>query len=173
MGHHGGTVSRMQIEHPHLCPHARRAAPRMCSMAERLLLQQAQELGLCPPALTASDRPAAGEAGSGPGRPPLPFSGIYAVGDNPAADVRGSNLAGPPWVSCLVRTGAWCVVRTCVWRGWMRYMPPLCFAEAHSAGARRCTSLPVTSSQLLQAPPGGRPLNVVHPTCVLCAVGCR
>lgn len=28
---------------------------------------------------------------------------VYAVGDNPAADVRGANLAGPPWVSVLVR----------------------------------------------------------------------
>jgi hypothetical protein len=35
------------------------------------------------------------------------FSGIYAVGDNPAADVRGANTAGPPWVSVLVRTGVW------------------------------------------------------------------
>ncbi len=42
----------------------------------------------------------------------LPFSGIFAVGDNPAADVRGANLAGPPWVSVLVRTGG------C---GWVRY----------------------------------------------------
>jgi ribonucleotide monophosphatase NagD (HAD superfamily) len=33
------------------------------------------------------------------------FSGIFAVGDNPAADVRGANSAGPPWVSVLVRTG--------------------------------------------------------------------
>jgi hypothetical protein len=27
------------------------------------------------------------------------------VGDNPAADIRGANLAGPPWRSVLVRTG--------------------------------------------------------------------
>jgi ribonucleotide monophosphatase NagD (HAD superfamily) len=33
------------------------------------------------------------------------FSAIYAVGDNPAADVRGANSAGHPWVSVLVRTG--------------------------------------------------------------------
>lgn len=33
------------------------------------------------------------------------FSAIYAVGDNPAADIRGANQAGPPWVSVLVRTG--------------------------------------------------------------------
>lgn len=35
----------------------------------------------------------------------LPFSSIYAVGDNPAADVRGANAAGAPWVSVLVHTG--------------------------------------------------------------------
>lgn len=35
----------------------------------------------------------------------LPFSAIYAVGDNPAADVRGANAAGAPWVSVLVHTG--------------------------------------------------------------------
>ena len=34
-----------------------------------------------------------------------PFSAIYAVGDNSAADVRGANQAGHPWVSILVRTG--------------------------------------------------------------------
>lgn len=34
-----------------------------------------------------------------------PFSAIYAVGDNPAADVRGANAAGHPWVSVLVHTG--------------------------------------------------------------------
>lgn len=33
------------------------------------------------------------------------FSAIFAIGDNPAADVCGANLAGPPWVSVLVRTG--------------------------------------------------------------------
>lgn len=39
-------------------------------------------------------------------RTPLPFSAIYAVGDNPAADVRGANAAGAPWVSVLVtKTG--------------------------------------------------------------------
>lgn len=35
----------------------------------------------------------------------LPFSAIYAIGDNPAADVRGANAAGGPWVSVLVHTG--------------------------------------------------------------------
>jgi phosphoglycolate phosphatase-like HAD superfamily hydrolase len=33
------------------------------------------------------------------------FSNIFAVGDNPAADIRGANNAGHPWVSVLVRTG--------------------------------------------------------------------
>eukprot|EP00878_Enallax_costatus_P027545 GHUV01029672.1.p1 GENE.GHUV01029672.1~~GHUV01029672.1.p1 ORF type:complete len:256 (+),score=92.69 GHUV01029672.1:727-1494(+) len=33
------------------------------------------------------------------------LSAIFAVGDNPAADIRGANQAGPPWVSVLVRTG--------------------------------------------------------------------
>ena len=61
-------------------------------LAERLLVQQAHHLGL------AVAQPA-GETTC------LPFSGIFAVGDNPAADVRGANAAGPPWVSCLVRTG--------------------------------------------------------------------
>jgi ribonucleotide monophosphatase NagD (HAD superfamily) len=37
--------------------------------------------------------------------PRLPLSAIFAIGDNPAADVRGANAAGPPWVSVLVRTG--------------------------------------------------------------------
>lgn len=34
-----------------------------------------------------------------------PPAGIYCVGDNPGADVRGANQAGPPFVSVLVRTG--------------------------------------------------------------------
>lgn len=33
------------------------------------------------------------------------FDAIFMVGDNPASDVRGATLAGPPWRSCLVRTG--------------------------------------------------------------------
>ena len=32
---------------------------------------------------------------------------IYALGDNPASDVRGANAAGGPWRSVLVRTGVW------------------------------------------------------------------
>ncbi|KAF5834329.1 HAD-like domain-containing protein [Dunaliella salina] len=33
------------------------------------------------------------------------FSGIYCVGDNPCADIRGANRAGPPFTSVLVKTG--------------------------------------------------------------------
>mmetsp|Transcript_23066 Transcript_23066/g.57020 ORF Transcript_23066/g.57020 Transcript_23066/m.57020 type:complete len:182 (+) Transcript_23066:559-1104(+) len=33
------------------------------------------------------------------------FDRIYAIGDNPKADVRGANRAGLPWTSVLVRTG--------------------------------------------------------------------
>lgn len=32
-------------------------------------------------------------------------SAIYAIGDNPASDVRGANAQAPPWASVLVRTG--------------------------------------------------------------------
>eukprot|EP00775_Hariotina_reticulata_P006312 gene6312-6547_t len=35
------------------------------------------------------------------------FSTIFAVGDNPAADIRGANNAGQPWVSVLVCTGVY------------------------------------------------------------------
>lgn len=69
--------------------------PEPYRLAERLLTAQAAELGLVDPShLTA--KPGAA----------LPFSAIYAVGDNPAADVRGANAAGAPWVSVLVHTGA-------------------------------------------------------------------
>jgi len=33
------------------------------------------------------------------------ISNIYAVGDNPAVDVKGANSQGKPWTSVLVRTG--------------------------------------------------------------------
>ena len=41
--------------------------------------------------------------------PPLlpPLRHVYALGDNPASDVRGANAAGGPWRSVLVRTGVW------------------------------------------------------------------
>jgi ribonucleotide monophosphatase NagD (HAD superfamily) len=61
-------------------------------------------LGLAPPSV-AEDAAAAASGGNGGGGAAARFSAIYAVGDNPAADVRGANTAGPPWVSVLVRTG--------------------------------------------------------------------
>jgi hypothetical protein len=89
-----------------------------CRIAEQLLLAQAQELGLLASSGSSSsssssssgEQPASGEAPSLPTTTPTPppgevFSVIYAVGDNPAADVRGANSAGQPWVSVLVRTG--------------------------------------------------------------------
>jgi ribonucleotide monophosphatase NagD (HAD superfamily) len=107
-------------------------------LAERLLVAQAVHMGLVPadhPAAVSQHHTAAASNASvthhhnnGSGHHSnsyssshhnehrdargLPFSGIFAVGDNPAADVRGANLAGPPWVSVLVRTGG------C---GWVRY----------------------------------------------------
>jgi hypothetical protein len=60
--------------------------PEPYTLIEALLLQQAQELGL-----VAGDTAA---AGSSSGSNDLPFSSIYAVGDNPAADVRGATQAG-------------------------------------------------------------------------------
>lgn len=104
-------------------------------MAEQLLAQQAVQLGLVEPhkvdpmraanrtdlahktaavatQLNSSDQQTQTESINGKDLQichPLPaasmFSAIYAVGDNPAADIRGANLAGPPWVSMLVRTG--------------------------------------------------------------------
>jgi len=56
-----------------------------------MLAHQAVEMRLAPPSALPHPRSA--------------FSAIYAVGDNPAADVRGANTAGAPWVSVLVRTG--------------------------------------------------------------------
>lgn len=82
-------------------PHVRyfgkpNAAPYRLS--EQLLVRQAAQLGLLDGA--------ADGGGSGSSPPRLPFSAIYAVGDNPAADVRGANAAGAPWVSVLVtKTG--------------------------------------------------------------------
>lgn len=51
-------------------------------------------------------RAAALAAGAGSGAPP-PFKHIYAIGDNPASDVRGANGAGGAWRSILVRSGVW------------------------------------------------------------------
>lgn len=89
-------------------------------LAQQLLIAQAQRMGLVPQAY--ADRSIAGSVSSGSssscelGSPSLrqhsqqqqvslPFSGIYAVGDNPVADVRGARSMGRPWVPLLVRTG--------------------------------------------------------------------
>ncbi|GBF99769.1 hypothetical protein Rsub_12397 [Raphidocelis subcapitata] len=80
--------------------------PEPYRLCERLLLQQAAALGLAP--AEAADAGSTGEAsdcGSSAAAARVFSGGIYAVGDNPAADVRGANSAGPPWVSVLVRTG--------------------------------------------------------------------
>ncbi|KAI8467209.1 MAG: HAD-superfamily hydrolase [Monoraphidium minutum] len=69
--------------------------PEPYELAEQLLVEQAVGLGLAPP--SAAEDPASAARAL--------FSAIYAVGDNPAADVRGANSRGPPWVSVLVRTG--------------------------------------------------------------------
>lgn len=53
-------------------------------LAESVLAKQTATLGFCEK--------------SGPGA-------IYAIGDNPASDVRGANARGGKWVSVLVRTG--------------------------------------------------------------------
>lgn len=66
--------------------------PEPYRLAEQRLVAQAASLGLI--------------EGACAGRPAQQvFSSIYAVGDNPAADVRGANRAGRPWVSVLVKTG--------------------------------------------------------------------
>ncbi|KAK9829998.1 hypothetical protein WJX72_009132 [[Myrmecia] bisecta] len=63
--------------------------PEPYELIQKLLMQQAHELGYV----------SSQETGS------LPFGGIFMVGDNPKADVRGARLRGPPWVPILVRTG--------------------------------------------------------------------
>jgi HAD superfamily hydrolase (TIGR01456 family) len=67
--------------------------PEPYRLVEASLIKQAKEMALLPPNMTFSTRS------------PLPFSAIYAVGDNAAADSRGANSAGHPWVSMLVKTG--------------------------------------------------------------------
>jgi HAD superfamily hydrolase (TIGR01456 family) len=62
-------------------------------LVEASLVNQAKKMGLLPENLTLS------------ATSPPPFTAIYAVGDNSAADVRGANSAGTPWVSMLVKTG--------------------------------------------------------------------
>ena len=64
----------------------------VCRLVEQRLVRQAMELGLYNP-----------KKGAGALR--APFRAIYAVGDNPASDIRGANRSGPPWVPVLVRSG--------------------------------------------------------------------
>ena len=66
------------------------------ALAEELLSAQAVALGQIP----ASSRAGAAKSGAA-----SVFGAIYAVGDNPKADIAGANAQGPPWVSMLVRTG--------------------------------------------------------------------
>lgn len=95
-----------------------------CRIAGQLLAQQAVQLGLikADEAAAVTQRSSSSinqNAEAQPGQRRLehgtscgdhhmavsPFSAIFAVGDNPAADIRGANSAGAPWVSVLVRTG--------------------------------------------------------------------
>lgn len=84
--------------------------------AEESLLAQAKDLGM-PLEGGVRERPEEeDEAGAGrpapPKRPLCPsprtvaaFASIYAIGDNPAADVAGAAARGRPWTPVLVRTG--------------------------------------------------------------------
>ena len=100
-------------------------------LVEQLLVQQAVDMGLVPPpspqslqqpqpaaaaGAEAAETATAGTATSSTTvmvsseealseTTTLPFSSIFAVGDNPRADVRGANAALHPWTSILVRTG--------------------------------------------------------------------
>lgn len=87
-------------------------------LAEHILFDQALELGLIEqqespsdgehsPANTA-DQDEKTTLDSAGGYPGSPFSAIYAVGDNPKADIAGALNAraqGRPYVAVLVRTG--------------------------------------------------------------------
>ena len=83
-------------------------------LAEHLLYDQAVELGLIDPQQcdTQSEGETIKQDGlmrhKSSGVPPSPFSAIYAVGDNPKADIAGALNArarGRPYVAMLVRTG--------------------------------------------------------------------
>ena len=67
------------------------------ALAEQLLMQQGRELGLLPDTSAHCQHPEGDVKGA--------FGAIYAVGDNPKADVAGARSQGPPWVPVLVRTG--------------------------------------------------------------------
>lgn len=73
--------------------------PEPYRLIETLLAAQASSLGLLPTD-HVQEFPRDTK-----GLPMPPFSSIYAIGDNSAADVRGANQAGHPWKSILVRTG--------------------------------------------------------------------
>ncbi|KAK9833554.1 hypothetical protein WJX81_005671 [Elliptochloris bilobata] len=57
-----------------------------------------------PPAYACAAHKLARQLCAGAGAPQQ-LQHIYAIGDNPASDVRGANAAGGPWRSVLVRTG--------------------------------------------------------------------
>ncbi len=62
-------------------------------LAEHLLYDQAVELRLVDSQQSWKEEPARA------------FGAIYAMGDNPKADIAGAKAQGLPWVSMLVRTG--------------------------------------------------------------------
>lgn len=87
-------------------------------LAEHLLYRQAVKLGLIDqqqyPAgpehghCNATEQDGTVRHGSSEGPSTSPFSAIYAVGDNPKADIAGALHArarGRPYVAMLVRTG--------------------------------------------------------------------
>lgn len=80
--------------------------PEPYRLIENILIEQANALDL--PMSAPNNRPD-GENGVSPS----PFTSIFAVGDNPAADVRGARAAGHPWVSILVRTGVFNDSKNC------------------------------------------------------------
>jgi HAD superfamily hydrolase (TIGR01456 family) len=76
----------------HVVRHGKPHPPAYVAALRKLRLQQQQQQ-------------AAGD--SQPTTTPPPLTHVYALGDNPASDVRGANAAGGPWRSVLVRTGVW------------------------------------------------------------------
>ena len=62
-------------------------------LAEHLLYNQAVEMRLVDSQQSLEEDPAKA------------FGAIYAIGDNPKADIAGAKAQGLPWVSMLVRTG--------------------------------------------------------------------
>lgn len=71
--------------------------PAPYSLIERVLGEQARALGLLESPIHNNDADMMDDKAH--------FAAIYAIGDNSAADVRGANARGSPWVSVLVRTG--------------------------------------------------------------------